>query len=889
MAFDIRDHLEKLTVDRESSTEYRCICPVCDGNNLTVAKSSGAYSCHNGCQCVDIRNAIAPLNPAKSIRPKSDRTWTYSNIEGDPLIRTRRIDDGEGNRKIWQEYLIDGQWQAKSTPATKAAREAAQRAVMPYYYAAVQNEIANNEPIFWVEGEPCTEALESIGLTATTSIGGSAGYRKYGDYSQAFRGANLVICPDRDAGGLKYALEVAKDYPDAQWLYAFPDNPLWKAPSNDGGWDVADWINALKIEGLSTEQISDRIVAAVEPRRVAQNSTPRTAAALGVAAQHEGSDPAQTFLQRAEQQLYSDAKCICFGNVLYRWAGTHYQAHPDELEYPRIRAFANSFKVEKEDKEGNVSISYPFAKPRFVKEVLEWVKQGCSVPSDQVNPPGINCKNGVLEARWEGRALVVDLVPHEPTHHFYLSEPLVTHNPEADPIEYERLMQCLDAGSRNIWERTIAASLDLPIVRKWKGRAVRAVFLKGDGSNGKDTLRTITEMVLGYGAIASCSATDFKQYDQGRNFPIYPLRGKRVNWPSENADVGRVDELKGLRAAITGDPITFEAKNKMGTQEPCKAVFLFNVNEAPNLVAQLKATETRWGIVPFNKTYSLNPQQGEMQADPRFKEDPNFVQEKILPAFLNQLLVQLQAVVLEGIDYFCTQSAFEEMQREASHLLQFAHDTGLSYNPIGAVAVAELWFRLREWYIQTGTLIVEQRSIKVGEVQEKLTWNEQPRRGDRNVKGSNQVAQRFLEIFPKAKIGKQRRDGSNTYSPIITGIKFCSETAQDGQDAQDKEAKSFNGKGLQPSWTYEQLPKNCPRQTPQLPKMADDDHQSILGSSPPILPSSCPVDELPKITKTIDKEGLQASHLSHLGHLAQFPDKKLISDSEDDIDWEETA
>lgn len=594
-------------------------------------------------------------------------------------------------------------------------------------------------------------------------------------------------------------------------------------------------------------------------------------------------NPGVTFHQQAEQKLFGEGYWIAYNGTLYKWSGTHYEPFNDERLQPIIKQFADGFEVVKPTKDGGEEVSYPHAKPTSVNQVLEWVKQGFAISSELVNPPGINCTNGVLETRWEGCTLAIDLVPHDPTRHFYLSEPLVTYDLEADPSEYERLMQCLDAGSRDIFESTIAASLDLPTVRKWKGRAVRAVFLKGDGSNGKDTLRTITEMVLGHGAISSCSATDFKQYDQGRNFPIYPLRGKRVNWPSENADVGRVDELRGLRAAITGDPITFEAKNKMGTQEPCKAVFLFNVNEAPNLVAQLKATETRWGIVPFNRTYALHPQEGELQADPRFKEDPTFVQEKILPAFLNQLLIQLQKVVLEGIDYSCTQAAFNEMQREASHLLQFAHDTELQYFPTGSVTVAELWFRLREWYIQTGTLIVEQRSLKVGEVQEKLTWNEQPRRGDRNVKGSNQVAQRFLEIFPKAKIGKQRKDGSNTYIPIITGIKFCAETAQDGQDAQDREPKSIEVEGMQPSCPVGQLPKNCPRSTPQLPKMAVDDDQTILGSLPPILGSSCPDEQLPKMAKTTDKEGLQPSHLSYLGHLAQFSDKKLISDN--GIDW----
>jgi putative DNA primase/helicase len=79
-----------------------------------------------------------------------------------------------------------------------------------------------------------------------------------------------VICPDRDKPGLKHAEAVAQDYPDAQWLYPFPDSPSWNPLSKDGGWDIADWIDALKLEGLSPERIREQILAAVEPKRGTQ-------------------------------------------------------------------------------------------------------------------------------------------------------------------------------------------------------------------------------------------------------------------------------------------------------------------------------------------------------------------------------------------------------------------------------------------------------------------------------------------------------------------------------------------------------------------------------------------------------------------------------------------
>jgi hypothetical protein len=257
--------------------------------------------------------------------------------------------------------------------------------------------------------------------------------------------------------------------------------------------------------------------------------------------------------------------------------------------------------------------------------------------------------------------------------------------------------------------------------------------------------------------------------------------------------VGRIDQLRGLRAAITGDPITFEAKYKDPISEPAKAVFLFNINEAPNLLATLKATESRWGIIPFLKTYSSSPGPGELKADPRFKEDPLFVQQKILPAFLNRLLEQLQAVVLEGIDYSPTSSLLEEIQRESSHLLQFARDAGLRYEPSGSLRVTEIWERLEQWYIDNGILTIES-GPKGGS---KRNWTDQVNRSDRNVKGSHQVAQRFLEIFPKAKKVSVYEPNNSHPVPKLMGISFFPKTGCDDRDDRGTNAQMLTSQGFQ--------------------------------------------------------------------------------------------
>jgi putative DNA primase/helicase len=479
-------------------------------------------------------------------------------------------------------------------------------------------------------------------------------------------------------------------------------------------------------------------------------------------------------IQLAAKVLYPEIqKWICFDNVLYKWEENYYQKHLDEEEIPRIHIFCNNFSAL--NSRGN--IKRPLATPAKVKDILEWIKQGYMVAGERINPPGLNCVNGVLELHWEDKTLVHDLVPHDPTRHIYLSRPTVKYNPTTDPTEYDRLMECLDPESRDIWEKTIAASLDLETVRKHQGRGVRALLCKGDGSNGKDTLRVMVEASLG--SIASCSMRDWQQYDSGHKFGIAPLRGKRISWPSENANVGKIDQLQGLKAAITGDPISFERKHCNSVDEPPQCVFLFNLNDAPNLIGGMDAIKTRWAIIPFSKTYSGNPQAGQLQADPRFKEDPDFINHQILPAFLNRLLKQLQALVLDGIDYSHTQSYLDKARRESCHLLQFAYDVGLEYNLEGSVTVKELWERLQSWYIDNGTLDIEDVGNDCLQIPKRV-WHSQATPDDKSVTGQNQVVKRFLEIFPKAKKGTERPKGSNNAITKIEGISFSSETAAAG-------------------------------------------------------------------------------------------------------------
>ena len=205
----------------------------------------------------------------------------------------------------------------------------------------------------------------------------------------------------------------------------------------------------------------------------------------------------------------------------------------------------------------------------------------------------------------------------------------------------------------------------------------------GEGSNGKDTLRAVLAAVFGRGMTGK-SLSDFKAYDAGRKFALATIEGGVCNWASENASNVSLDALQSLKQFITGDPIDIERKGKDSYEYKPTAIFLANCNKLPSITGGTPAIDDRYRILSFKKTYKRDavPSQGELEADPRFKDDPDFILERIAPAMLNKMLERMPLLLAEGIEYNATREAMREAQEESRHLWQFAREVGLEYNPI---------------------------------------------------------------------------------------------------------------------------------------------------------------------------------------------------------------
>ena len=181
----------------------------------------------------------------KAIRPAQKRIWAYPDREGKPLVRIIRIDDGKGGKpKRWQEHWNGKKW-------VKGLKGIKREDIPVYRYAEIIEAISEGKTIFIVEGEPCADALWSIGLPATTNIGGSGKWQP-SDTTDLTAVAKIVLCPDRDKPGMKHMESIAEEFPEAQWLYPFPNSPLWKHLPKSQGADIADWITDYR---LSAKQV----------------------------------------------------------------------------------------------------------------------------------------------------------------------------------------------------------------------------------------------------------------------------------------------------------------------------------------------------------------------------------------------------------------------------------------------------------------------------------------------------------------------------------------------------------------------------------------------------------------------------------------------------------
>ncbi len=747
-----------------------------DSDYLAACKRNGVLSLNKGewekTESKDSEGTILYRRKLrKLITPSSTNEYIYrSRSTGENLVLVVRHNDGKGG-KWFRQYRWDGQGWISGLNDDKGNPLVDRSDIALYRHKEILERLNSGEHTVYVcEGEKTADLLFSLGLLATTHIGGAGKWRDSDAQCLSMgRKIFVVLVPDCDLIGLKHMNKVCQSLLknidcQVKWVYPYPNNKMWRQVPESHGYDAADWIWDYDIKKEDVEHaITDKIVdESTEP-------------------DSDNDKTQDNRILTAIKALYQ-GDWISFDGSVYSWCGSHYDKKESSVEKKRIWKWLSSNAVVLNKKK----VFNPT--PADVNKIWESVLYNFAVDPKSVNPAGINCKNGILNIEWDDKTPRPVFTKHTSNKYYtYVSK--VDYRPDISASDCDQLMECLEPDSRKIFFQLLGSSLDLPTVRRHRGRIAKAAILQGSGSNGKDSVRQCLELICG--KLGTASISDFQSYDMGRKFTLAKLSGKKINWCSENKG-SIIDNIQSLKAAITGESLDMEMKGRDEREMECNLIFLFNVNKAPSIKSGIEAIMSRFCVIDFPKTFKKNADvsRGEIEANPSFRYDFEFLANKVCPAFLNYMIEGLQSLMVDGIDYKLIEHNIKEIQENSNHLWRFVNDTNLGYGN-GMTSTRELWDSLKHWYYQTGTLEIDE----VG----KEIWHEQNDKTDKNIKGVSQVRSRFLEMFPKCTIKTTRTASQRT--TFLEGIVFHksdeppSNGDDDGNPPDDPNTPNGSGNG----------------------------------------------------------------------------------------------
>ena len=178
------------------------------------------------------------------------------------------------------------------------------------------------------------------------------------------------------------------------------------------------------------------------------------------------------------------------------------------------------------------------------------------------------------------------------------------------------------------------------------------------------------------------------------------------------------------------------------------------MNGTPNISSLGEAVKSRLCPIEFKNTFKTNPNPSistEKKADPRFKEDPEFIKKTILPALLNRIIDAFSKLLDEGIDYSSKEKHFEDIARSNNHLLEFIGELSLVECSLDqGLSVSGLYEIYIQWCLSSGLANDKAEISKAALISET----------DRFISKAAEMSKRLGECFLGVKRGRVKRDGS---------------------------------------------------------------------------------------------------------------------------------
>jgi RecA-family ATPase len=186
--------------------------------SLSIKEDNGKllFHCHGGCDQHSVFDAVRERNLLPALQrqeyslqlikgelmtmPQLENEWEYKDEQGETLFVKRRFKVNSEKGKTYSLHKVDAAGNRKGSMT--GAR------IVPYRLPELINAREAGRAIYLVEGEKAADALVSIGAIATTSHAGASHWPA--DITQYFTNAVVIVVPDCDAPGWKYAKRVVQ-------------------------------------------------------------------------------------------------------------------------------------------------------------------------------------------------------------------------------------------------------------------------------------------------------------------------------------------------------------------------------------------------------------------------------------------------------------------------------------------------------------------------------------------------------------------------------------------------------------------------------------------------------------------------------------------------------
>lgn len=634
----LEDFLALLHGVKPSNNGFLACCPSHKDDKQSLSVKEGddgriLVNCFAECEPEEIVNALG-LNmsdlfsssngrgdhhldrPSKSTKSNIEAVYDYHDKDGNLPYQVLRMNPKNflqrrpykgshawGLTAGWYEQRKNGQWyKVKGSknnenlkPHAKAEWLDETKKVL-YKLPMVIEAVKNNRTIFICEGEKDVfNVISKFSLIATTSPGGGGKDKWLEYYGHHLKGAKIVILPDNDPAGQKYADDVAYKLRHFAGSIKIINLPGLKEKQ-----DVSDYI-----ENGGTREDLIALVEAAEPLSMNELEG-LSETAIITSKENKALDrfySGKSFIySRLGQELLQELRLKKGYDQLWFYKDGVYQANAESI----LRKRAVEILGE-EYRPGRVE-----AACRYILDIL---------PEEEViiQKEIINLKNGRLHWR------TGELFPHDPDI-FEVSQL---------PVEYKSAAVCKVFDK--YLESTLAPEIH-PLIEEVMGYLLipdtatlqKAFMFYGPGGNGKGVLLNVIEKLIGESNVSHIALQALEE----DKFKAAELLSKLVNIFAD-LDSRALQGSSHFKTLTAGDAITGERKYGQPFKFRNYARLLFSANQIPGSNDRTYAFYRRWTLIPFEKTF----REGD-NADVNLSEKLTTPEE--LSGILNRALIGLR-------------------------------------------------------------------------------------------------------------------------------------------------------------------------------------------------------------------------------------------------------